>query len=321
VVEGLLPVATATQPDRRARTGYVMVVTAALLWAVNGTVAKVMLLGGMPSADLAELRATGAFACLFVIVLLTAPRSLRMSRRELPAVAVYGLVGFVLVQLLYFVAIKRLEVGIALLIEFTAPVFVALYARFVLDEPVRSRVWVALALSVGGLAMVAQVWQGGTLDTIGVLAAFGAALSLTVYFLLGEHNVGRRDPVSLTCLAFGFTTLFWAVVRPWWHFPFHLLGQDVSLLGNLADKHLPMWVLAGWLVVLGTVVPFSLSFGALRHLRGAHVGLVGMVEPVAASLVAYLWLGEQLQVVQLVGGAVVLVGVVLAETARGRMVR
>jgi drug/metabolite transporter (DMT)-like permease len=316
VVEGLVPVAVQAQPDRRARTGYVMVVTAALLWAVNGTVSKVMLVGGMPAADLAELRATGAFVCLLAIVLATAPRTLRMTRRELPAVAVYGLVGFVFVQLLYFVAIKRLEVGIALLIEFTAPVFVALWARFVLHEPVRRRVWVALTLSVAGLALVAQVWEGGTLNGIGVLAAFGAAVSLAVYFLLGEHNVGRRDPVSLTCLAFGFTTAFWAVFRPWWRFPFDLLGRDVSLLGNLASQHLPMWVLGAWLILLGTVVPFTLSVGALRHLRAAQVGLVGMVEPVAASVVAFVWLGEQLGIVQIVGGAVVLVGVVLAETAR-----
>src|ERR1700675_2100829 len=104
-----------------------MVVTAALLWAVNGTVSKVMLFGGMPAADLAELRATGAFVCLLAIVLASAPRSARMTRRELPLVAGYGGIGFVAVQLLYFVAIKRLEVGIALLIEFTAPVFVAVW--------------------------------------------------------------------------------------------------------------------------------------------------------------------------------------------------
>ena len=305
-----------THPLRSARTGYVMVVTAALLWAVNGTVSKVMLLGGMPAAELAELRATGAFACLLVIVLCSAPRALRMSRRELPAVAVYGVVGFVAVQLLYFVAIKRLEVGVALLIEFTAPVFVALWARFVMHESVRRRVWAALALSVGGLALVAQVWQGGTLDGIGVLAAFGAAVSLAVYFLLGEHNVGSRDPVSLTCLAFGFTTLFWAVARPWWRFPWDLLGRQVPLLGHLDQHRLPMWVLGAWLVVLGTVVPFTLSVGALRHLRAAQVGLVGMVEPVAASVVAFAWLGEQLGLVQIAGGAVVLVGLVLAETSR-----
>jgi drug/metabolite transporter (DMT)-like permease len=315
VVEGIAAL-PARVPDRRARTGYLMVVSAALLWAVNGTVSKVMLLGGMAATDLSELRATGAFGCLAVLVATTAPSALRISRRELPAIAVYGLVGFVAVQLLYFVALQRLEVGIALLIEFTAPVFVALWARFVLHASVRPRVWAALALSVGGLAVVAQVWKGGTLDAVGVLAAFGAAVSLAVYFLLGEHMVAHRDPVSLTCLAFGCSALFWAVVRPWWRFPFHLLGRDLSLLGNLHGQRVPLWVLAAWLVLLGTVVPFSLSIGALRHLRAAQVAVVGMVEPVGAALIAFAWLGEQLTPAQLVAGAVVLVGVVLAETAR-----
>ena len=315
MVEGIGALPTVV-PDRRARTGYLMVVTAALLWAVNGTVSKVMLLGGMPATDLTELRASGAFACLLVLVLATAPAALRITRRELPAIAVYGLVGFAAVQLLYFVALQRLEVGIALLIEFTAPVFVAVWARFVLHQSVRGQVWAALALSLGGLAVVAQVWHGGTLDTLGVLAALGAAVSLAVYFLLGEHIVAHRDPVSLTCLAFGCSALFWAAARPWWRFPFHLLGGDVPLLGHLHGHRLPLWLLAGWLVLFGTVVPFSLSIGALRHLRAAQVGVVGMVEPVAASVVAFAWLGEELTWAQVVGGGVVLVGIVLAETAR-----
>jgi drug/metabolite transporter (DMT)-like permease len=314
MVEGLVPVHVA--PDRRTRTGYAMVVTAALLWAVNGSVSKVMLVGGMPTQDLAELRAAGAFVGLLVVVLLTRPETLRMSRREVPRIAVYGLVGFALVQLLYFVALQRLEVGIALLLEFTAPLFVALWARFGAHERVRRRVWAALALSLTGLALVAEVWRGATLDALGVAAALGAALSLALYLVLGERIVGERDPVSLTCLAFGFAALFWTVVRPWWGFPSGTLSAQVSLLGHLASVMVPMWLLALWLVVLGTIVPFILSIGALRHLRATQVGVVGMVEPVAAAVVAYWWLGEELGAAQVVGGAVVLVGVVLAETAR-----
>src|SRR5690349_3316796 len=108
-----------------------MVVAAALLWAVNGTVSKVMLVGGLAADDLAELRTVAAFVVLLLLVLLLQPRSLRMTRDEVPWIAVYGVVGFGVVVLLYFVAIRRLDVGIALLIEFTAPVFVALWARFV----------------------------------------------------------------------------------------------------------------------------------------------------------------------------------------------
>jgi drug/metabolite transporter (DMT)-like permease len=293
-----------------------MVVTAALLFGINGTVSKVMLIGGMPAQELTELRSTGAFLILLLIVLATRPATLRVPWRELPLIAAYGIAGIAATQWLYFVAIKRLPVGIALLLEFTAPLLVALWARFVMKEPVRRRVWVALALSLSGLAVVAEIWGGLRLDGIGVAAGVTAAFVLCLYFVLGEHMVGQRDPVSLTCLAFGFASLFWAVLRPWWRFPFSLLGKDISLLGNVEHVHVPMWVMAIWLVVMGTIVPFTLSIASLGHLRARQVGMVGMVEPVAATFVAYVWLAESLGPAQLIGGAVVLFGVVLAETAR-----
>lgn len=293
-----------------------MVVTAALLFGINGTVSKVMLIGGMPAQELTELRSTGAFLILLLIVLATRPATLRVPWRELPLIAAYGIAGIAATQWLYFVAIKRLPVGIALLLEFTAPLLVALWARFVMKEPVRRRVWVALALSLSGLAVVAEIWGGLRLDGIGVAAGVAAAFVLCLYFVLGEHMVGQRDPVSLTCLAFGFAALFWAVLRPWWRFPFSLLVKDVSLLGNVEHVHVPMWVMAIWLVVMGTIVPFTLSIASLGHLRARQVGMVGMVEPVAATIVAYVWLAESLGPAQLIGGAVVLFGVVLAETAR-----
>lgn len=302
--------------DQRRRTGYAMVITSAVLFAINGTVSKVMLVGGLAAPQLTQLRSGGAFVALLVFVGLRNPTSLRFTRHEAWWIALYGIVGFAMTQYLYFVAIKRLPVGIALLIEFTAPIMVALWARFVLKELVRRRVWGALALALVGLALVAQVWGGLSLDGLGVVAAMGAALALALYFILGEHLVGPRDPVSLACLAFGFGSVFWAVVSPWWNFPFAILGRQISLLGNISSWTAPMWMPAIYLVIGGTLLPFTLSIGALRHLRAAQVGVVGMVEPVVAALVAYLWLDEALGWVQLVGGAVVLTGVVLAETAR-----
>ena len=302
--------------QRRRGPGYLMVVTAALLFALNGTVSKIMLIGGMSAQNLTELRSAGAFTVLLVIVLATAPATLRVPLRELPLIAVYGVLGVAATQWLYFVAIRRLPVGIALLLEFTAPLLVVSWARFVKHEPVSNRVWVALTLSLCGLAVVAQIWGGATLDPLGVVAGIGAAFALAVYFVLGESLVSSRDPVSLTCLAFGFSALFWSLVQPWWNFPFAVLSSPVSLLGNLRSHQVPLWWLAAWLVVLGTIVPFTLSIASLRHLRARQVGLVGMVEPVAAAVIAYLWLGEALGTAQIVGGVMVVVGVVIAETSR-----
>ena len=80
--------------------------------------------------------------------------------------------------------------------------------------------------------------------------------------------------------------------------------------------HLPVWALAGWMIVLGTIVPFFLLVSALRHLSASRVAIVAMLEPVAGALVAWAWLGESLDGVQLVGAGVVLAAIGLAQTAR-----
>jgi drug/metabolite transporter (DMT)-like permease len=276
----------------------------------------VILESGVTSLRLAEARSTGALAGLCVLGLVFARRRLRIDRGELVYLAVFGVAGLALVQLLYFLAIHRLPIGIALLIQYLAPLLVALWARFVSREPVRRRVWAALALALGGLALVVQIWRGLALDGWGVAAALAGAVAFAAYVLMAERAVGRRDPISLSLFGFFFASLFWALVQPWWSFPFELVDDEVSLLGNLADRTLPVWGLIAWLVVLGTIVPFGLVVAALRHLPATRVGIVAMLEPVVAALVAFAWLDESLSAAQLAGGAVVLAGILLAQTAR-----
>ncbi len=299
------------------RLGYAMVTAAALLFAVNGTVSKIILTSpGMSTLRLTELRATGAFLGLAVFIGLTAPGTLRVRRDEVWLLLFYGVAGFALVQWLYFVAIERLPIGIGLLLEFTAPVLVALWARVVWHEPVRRRVWAALAFALAGLALVAEAWQEFRLDALGVAAGLLASGSLATYFLAGEHARASRDARSLTCLSLGVAALFWAIVQPWWGFPFDTLGATVSLEGALESTTAPVWLLSIWMIVLGTIFPFVLSLGALRHLPATRVSIVAMLEVVLASVVAWVWLGEALSAAQLAGGGVVIAGVMLAQTSR-----
>jgi drug/metabolite transporter (DMT)-like permease len=270
---------------------------------------------GMGTLRWTELRSTGAFVGLLVVLAVVAPRRLRVGRREAMSLLLYGVVGFVFVQWLYFVAIYRLPIGIGLLLEFTAPVLVVLWARFAWQERVRSRVWPALALVLVGLALVSEAWSGLALDGLGVAAGLAAAVALAIYYLAGERLVVRRDPCSLVCLSIGAAAGFWAVVQPWWSFPVATLAEDVSLPGGLGLV-VPVWVLAAWMIVLGTIAPFVLSIGALQHLPATTVTIVATFEPVAAALVAWVWLDETLAPVQIAGGAVVLAGIVLAETSR-----
>ncbi|NTW39565.1 MAG: DMT family transporter [Cellulomonadaceae bacterium] len=307
-----------TTPRPRSGLGVLLVVAASLLFAVNGTVAKLAMEAGLSPTRLVELRALGSALVLVALLAVMTPRAPRPRGRELAALAVLGVVGMALVQWLYLVAISRLPVGLALLIEYTAPLLVALWARYVLGEQVRARVWWALALCLSGLSLVAQVGDGVRLDWLGLVAAGGAALSLASYYLLSDRLLKARDPLSVQGWSMGFAALFWVVLQPLWTFDHGILGDDVALPGALEGGTVPLWLLVTWVIVLGTVVPYVLMLAGVARLGAARTGLIGMTEPVAASAAAWLVLGESMTAVQLAGGVVVLAGVALAETARRR---
>jgi drug/metabolite transporter (DMT)-like permease len=256
---------------------------------------------------------------------LTRRAALRISVRELPLLAFYGIVGIVAVQLLYAIALDRLTVSLALLLEYTAPVLVALWARVVLREHVRTRVWAALVLALGGLCLVAQVWLGLHLDLVGTLAGLGASVSLAIFWLVvehavndtsSEHAVAPRDPLSLTCWGMTIGALAWFVIRAGSLPTIRGFDEAVSLSGRMDGVRLPVAALVAWVCIAGTLIPFVLDVAALRHVSATTVGLVGMLEPVGATIVAWLWLEQRLTAAQAIGVAVVIVGIVLAQTAR-----
>ncbi len=299
----------------RPAAGYLYTVAAAGLFALNGTVSTLALRAGIEAPRLTALRCTGAAVALVAVLAVVSPARLRISWREVPLIAVFGVVGIALTQYLYYVAIGRLPVGIALVFEMTAPVLIALYVWLVRGEHVRSRLWAALALSLSGLVLVAQVWEGGgSLDAFGVAAALTAAVCLAAYYLLGERGTADRDPIALTAWSFVAAAVFWSLAAPWWQFDLARLTERVPV--SLGSVDVPAGVLVGWIVVLGAVVPFWLSLAALRHLPPTTAGIVATVEPVLAAVVAWLWVEQVLTVWQVTGGAVVLAGIVLAQTAR-----
>jgi drug/metabolite transporter (DMT)-like permease len=304
------------RPDQRHGLGYLMVASAAVLFAVNGTVSKVVLGSGVSSLELTQLRSTGAAAGLLVFLLLFARARLRVSRRELLFLVLFGVTGVAFVQWLYFVAIERLPVGIALLIQFIGPLFVALFARFVYHERIGRRIWVALVLCISGLAVVVEVWSGLAFDTIGITAALAASFALAAYILMAEHERKRRDPVSLSFYGFLFAALFWAVVQPLWQFPWSVLDDTVSLQGNLDEYSAPVWLLIAFVVLVGTMITFSLLTGSLRHITATRASIIATLEPVIATVIAWLWLEETFGTAQIVGGVVVLAGIFLAQTSR-----
>jgi drug/metabolite transporter (DMT)-like permease len=304
-------------PARNPRTGYLLVLTGAVFFVVNAGVSRVIQAAGVDSTTLTTTRCTGTAVTLVVLLLLRGERlRLPSSLREVGVVIGFGVTGVALVQYFYFVAIDRLPVGIALLLEFTAPVLVALFARFVYHERLRRRMWLGIGCSLAGLSMVAQVWRGLQLDALGVLAGFAAAASLAAYFLLGERSVTAETPLHVLTEAFVVAAIFWNLVQPLptlWRTD--LLSRQ-SLGGALGGAAVPVWMLLVWMVLLGTVLPFLTELSALRHLSATEVTIVGMVEPVGATVLGWLWFREDLTPTQLLGMVLVLAGILFAQTAR-----
>jgi drug/metabolite transporter (DMT)-like permease len=292
---------------------YVMVAVATTLWGLNGVISKVVLNHGISPAELTECRMLGAFAGLAAVLLATRPDTLRVARREWPELIALGLIGLVGVQLLYLVALRTLPVGISVLIEYLAPVLVALYAWLWLGRHVGRGLWAAIGLVILGLGLMVNVLSGGGLDARGVAAALLCACAYAFYIIVTERGIARRPAVATICIGFGVGSVFWVFAAPWWNFPWSRMPDAVSLDGRLEAWHLPLGLLIACVVVLGTLVPFALLVSSLHALPAARVTLLSTWEPVAGGLIAWVWLGQSLTASQLAGAGLVLAGILVAE--------
>jgi drug/metabolite transporter (DMT)-like permease len=266
---------------------------------------------------LTTIRVTFTFLVLLVVAACFRRTALRPPPgRLLLLVVVHGLVGVAVLQWTYFVAIDRLPVGMALLLEYQAPVLVALWARFGQHEQVRPRLWLGLVLAVGGLAAATEVWTGAKFDGIGVLAGLAAAICFACYFLIGEAGVGSLDPLRVILWSFGVATVVLNLVTPITGFDAGPLSRHVSLLGALDAHAAPLWLVLGWVIVLGTLVPFFAELSALSFVKATTVTVIALLEPIGVSALGWAWFGESLGPVAILGCVAVVAGIVIAQSAR-----
>jgi drug/metabolite transporter (DMT)-like permease len=300
----------------KARKSESLLTLAAVMFASNGIASKLLLNDYISAWRLAQVRSISTFFILVAYIAWRAPKTLRITKREVPRLAALGAIGIAAVNGAYFLAISRMHVSIALLIEFTAPVWIVLYLRFVRKKHVPNEMWAALFLALLGLAFVAQVWQGLTLDGIGVIAALGAAFALAFFFLAGEGITAHRDIQSVTMWGFGFAALTWSLLMPIWTFPFDVFTVSIPLEGALDGYNAPGWVLILYVVLIGTVVPYLFTLNGLRNLSASTTSAFGMLEPIFAGAVAWFWFSESWTAIQLLGGVIVIAGIYMADRAR-----
>ena len=301
--------------SRRPALGAAYVLVGALLFGLNGSMSKVVMAAGITPEQLTLFRVMGTAVIAGAVLLFTDRSQFRLPPRQIAWFAALGIGGLAIVQWLYSVAISLLPVGVALLFEYTAVVLIALTARLVFKERVHPRLWWAIGAVLVGLAVVAQVWNS-SLSGLGVLAALGAAVAYAFYFLGGERSVAGRPAMAVAFWAATFASGFWLALSRWWQIPAARLGEEVSFDGALESVVTPLWVPLLLIVTLGGFAPFTLIFMSLRHISATASGILASSEVLFAFVVAWVWLGETLNPVQLAGSAIVLAAIIVAQTAR-----
>lgn len=295
--------------------GYLFALAAAVLFGANGSLTKQIIAAGLSATQLTQFRTLGTAVLAGILLLILDRRGFRLPPRQLLVMAVLGVFGVALLQATYAFALSLMPVGITLLLEYTAVLMVALFAFFVFREKVKARLWIAIGLVLAGLAVVSKVWDSA-LDPLGVVFAMIAAVTLAFYFLVGERQVGATSPLTVAFWTMTFAAAFWAIFSGWWELRPSTFTTAIQVGGTVGDLQLPLIVPLVVTVLFGSFAPFLLSFYALKHLTATAAGIVASSEVIFAFLAAWLWLGEELELLQVAGAAVVLVGIVLAQTAR-----
>ena len=296
--------------------GEFYLVMGGLIFSFNGVISTVVL-DHITPFRLAQVRSIGAFFILLAIALFIDRDSLRAPKKLIPKLAAYGIIGFAAVQAGYFLGIQRgVPLSLVLIIEFTAPIWIALWIKYVRKMYVPASMWGAITLSLLGLILLAQVWNGLSFDLLGLLGALLSAFALTAYFLIGKSFGTSRSAMSLTVWGLGMASLAWSSSMPLWNFPFEVFTIDMDLMGVFAGNTLPGWMLILWIIVMGTIVPYMFVISGLRLLSASTASVIGMMEPVFAGIFAWMWLEQSWNAIQLIGAAVVLIGIYIADRAK-----
>ena len=292
--------------------GYIYIATAAFLWGVSASLGRAAFTGRLLPGQalrpidpliLSQSRATFSLLVLLPVLLWQRGKSrLRLPASDIAHTFLLGILGVAASNYFYYLAIQRTNVATAIILQYTAPIWVLIY----MVVRGRQRATVsrvsAVALAVAGSAMVIGVIGAGKLrlDAIGVMAALIAAFSFAFYNVGGHDILARYDRWIVLLWTLLAVSAFWIVVNPPW---------KVAAAQYSAEQ----WLFLVVFSLVSVLAPFSLYFGGLQHLEPTRAIVVSCLEPVFSIVIAALALGEIMRPLQTLGIVIVLIAIVLVQ--------
>lgn len=289
--------------------GVALALTSAVSFGLSGSLARALMDTGWSAAAAVSMRVTIAALVLVVPGLLAVRGRFRLLITNARTIVVYGLLAVAGAQLLYFLAVSRLDVGVALLIEYTAPVAVVLFMWAFRGQKPGPLTFVGAGIAAVGLVLLLDILGGASVDALGVLFALGAMVGAAAYFVISADDTSGLPPITLAAGGLVFAAVaFWlaALVGV---LPMTMSTQAVTFtLGTVA-----WWVPVLALGVITAALAYVTGIAAARHLGSRLASFVALSEVAAGLAFAWILLDQQPRPVQLMGALLVLGGVVVVK--------
>ncbi|MCP4674744.1 MAG: EamA family transporter [Deltaproteobacteria bacterium] len=294
--------------SKRAGAGYLMVLTAALLWASSGAVGKYLIMHGLSPISLVQIRCLGASILLaFGFVAARRADLFRIRPSDILYFVLLGGGFMALVQVAYFSAISEIPVAAAILLQYLSTILVVTYSVLFWRESFGLSMGAALVLALGGCFLVVGGYDLSLLEmnTTGIIWGLVAAVSFAGYTLVGEKGLQRYSPWTMLLYTLAFAAVTCHSIYP----DFSYLRVGFSTIEWFALFHV---------AALGTAVSFGLYFVGIGCIRSSRASIAATSEPVFAGLLAYVILGESMAALQMLGGALVIGAIILLQRGRDK---
>jgi len=283
--------------------GFILLFIAVLFWGGAAPLGKLLIVTRFDTLIIVQTRTSLAFVLLLIFFLLIDRNIFKIKLRDAWKFAVLGIVGVAITNYTYYFTVKEASVATAILVQYSAPIWIMLYSVFILNEDKLDLVTVVslvvaltgcfFAVTSGSLHSINL--KGWTIVT-GPLSAFTFA-----YQVVGTKQLIKRYSIwTLLLYMFGFSAIFWLCINP----PWHIIAKHYTC----SD-----WGFFWMFAVVSILIPQTAFAAGLKYLEASTAGIISVMEPVIAIAAAFLILGESLGIIQMFGGFMVLSAVVLLQ--------
>ncbi|MDJ0914626.1 MAG: EamA family transporter [Desulfobacterales bacterium] len=284
------------------RLGYLYAILAAVTWAIGGAAAKFLFNSGVTTFQLVQLRITLAAAILFIWLLLRNPAALKISKSDIVYFMILGSVGMAAVQFAYLFAISKINVAAAILLEYLAPVFIALYMVIFAKEKLGAITVAAIVVAVAGCYLVVGAYNLNILsmNLAGIASGLWAGVAFAWFSVHGEYGMRKYQPWTVLFYALLCATIIWNIIHP----PLQALFQPYTPV---------QWFWIFYIALMATVVPFGLYYMGINLIRSTRASITATLEPITAGIISYIFLNEMMELWQVLGGVLVIASIILLQ--------